>query len=62
MTQIRIHSLTSIQGYILLVFYSDAHAWQFRVISGSAVFGERKLYYSAEAAQKAGREWLNAGS
>jgi len=25
---------------------------------GGAVFGEQKLYYSAEAAEKAGREWV----
>jgi len=35
---------------------------QFRIISGSAVFEERKLYYSAEAAEKAGRQWIGAGS
>lgn len=36
---------------------------QFRVISpGGKVFGERKIYYSAEAAEKAGREWIEKGS
>jgi len=35
----------------------------FRLISpGGAVFGERKIYYSAEAALKAGLEWLAQGS
>lgn len=62
MTSIRIHLLVCVQGYILLVFYSDANAWQFRAVSGSAVFGERKLYYSAVAAEKAGREWIVSGS
>lgn len=41
----------------LLVFYTEADCWQFRLISvGGAVFGERKLYYTPEAAEKAGRE------
>lgn len=61
MTETRIHLLTSIHGFILLVFYSDQEQWQFRIISGSVIFGERKLYFSATAAQKAGREWIEAG-
>ncbi len=37
------------------MFHTEAHCWQFRLISaGGAVFGERKLYYSPEAALKAG--------
>jgi len=44
------------------VFFTEVHCWQFRVISsGGAVFGERKLYYSAEAAEKAGREGIAQG-
>lgn len=50
-------------GYTMVVFYTDAHCWQFRVISpGGAVFGERKIYYTAEAVEKAGREWIGEGS
>jgi hypothetical protein len=50
-------------GCTIVVFYTDAHCWQFRVISaGGAVFGDRKIYYSAEAAEKAGREWIGKGS
>lgn len=55
MTQVRIYLLISVRDLILVVFYCDAHAWQLRIISGSAVFG-RKLYYSAEAAEKAGHQ------
>jgi hypothetical protein len=63
MTDTRIHLLTSIQGFILLVFYcDDGEVWQFRVISGSAVFGERRIYYSATAAEKAGRAWIDTGT
>jgi hypothetical protein len=62
MIQTRIDLLVSIQGIILLVFYSEEQqAWQFRIVSGSAVFGERKIYYCASAAQKAGREWIETG-
>ena len=61
MTQVRIYLLISVRDLILVVFYYDALAWQFRIISGSAVFG-RKLYKSAEAAAKAGRQWIGAVS
>jgi len=55
MTQTTIHLVIGIQGMTLLVFHTEAHYWQFRLISsGGAVFGERKLYYSPEAAEKAG--------
>lgn len=55
MTQTTIHLVVGIQDVTLLVFHTEAHCWQFRVISsGGAVFG-RKLYYLAEAAEKAGR-------
>ncbi|MEH2063033.1 MAG: hypothetical protein V7K50_12210 [Nostoc sp.] len=44
-------------------FSTETHCWQFRVISvGGAVFGERKIYYSAQAAEIAGREWIREGS
>jgi hypothetical protein len=34
-----------------------------RLISaGGEVFGERKLYYTPEAAEKAGREWIDLDS
>jgi len=28
------------------------------ITAGGEVFGERKLYYTPEAAEKAGREWI----
>jgi hypothetical protein len=63
MTKTTVHLVTSIQNVTLMVFHTDAHCWQFRVVSpGGAVFGERKIYYSAEAAEKAGREWIEKGS
>jgi hypothetical protein len=43
----------------LIVFYTDAHGWQFRVVGADgAVFKEQKLYYTPEAAEMAGREWI----
>lgn len=59
MTKTTVHLVIGIQNLTLLVFYTEEMEWQFRVISsGGEVFGERKLYYSPEAAEKAGREWL----
>ena len=58
----KIDSVTIINNVTLLVFYTEADCWQFRLISaGGKVFGERKLYYSPEAAEKAGREWIYQG-
>lgn len=62
MTKTIIHQVIGIHGFTLLVFYSEVHCWQFRVISsGGAVFGEKKLYYSSDAAERAGREWIVQG-
>ncbi len=62
MGKAKIHTLTSTPRGILIVFYTDGGCWQFRVLSSEdAVFGEQKLYYTAEAAEKAGREWVGAG-
>lgn len=62
MTQNIIHLVSSIQNVTLIVFYTESHCWQFRVISsGGVVFGERKLYYTPEAAERAGRDWIKLG-
>ncbi|WP_341531972.1 hypothetical protein WKK05_40500 (plasmid) [Nostoc sp. UHCC 0302] len=59
MTTPKIHSLISINNSILVVFYTEMHCWQFRIISDNgAVFGEQKLYNTASAAQVAGRDWI----
>ncbi len=63
MSKTTIHQVIGIEGSTLIVFYTEAHCWQFRLISnGGAVFGERKLYYSPEAAMTAGLEWVIQGS
>lgn len=62
MTKTIIHLVASIQGVTLIVFFTEAHCWQFRIISaGGVVFGERRLYYTSKAAEKAGREWIAQG-
>ncbi|MEI6442001.1 MAG: hypothetical protein WCO29_02425 [Nostocales cyanobacterium ELA583] len=59
---IKVHLVTIIENVILLVFYTEAYCWQFRLITaGGQVFGECKLYYTPEAAEKAGREWIYQG-
>ena len=58
MSKTIIHHVVGIDSTTLIVFYTEVHNWQFRLISfGGAVFGGRKIYYSAEAALKAGLEW-----
>lgn len=32
--------------------------WQFRVLNNNSIYGEAKHYYTAEAAETAGREWV----
>ncbi len=62
MTKTTIHLVAGIKDVTLIVFFNEVHCWQFRVISsGGAVFGERRLYYSTEAAEKGGREWIAPG-
>jgi hypothetical protein len=62
-TSVKIHLIAGTQLGTLIVFYTNAHCWQFRIISsGGEVFGEKKIFYLAEAAEKAGREWISAGS
>lgn len=63
MTNTLVHAVVGIHNYILVVFYTETDCWQFRVISsGGVVFGERKLYFAPEAAEKAGREWIITGN
>lgn len=63
MSKIIVHQVIGIEGSTLIVFYTEAHCWQFRLISnGRVVFGERTLYYTPEAALKAGLEWIAQGT
>lgn len=59
MSKTVIETVTIINGYMLMVFYTPAHSWQFRILSKEgAVYGEQKTYYSARAAENVGRKWL----
>jgi len=63
MSKTTIYHVNGIDGTTLIVFVAQAHCWQFRLISpGEAVFGKRKIYYTAEAALKAGIEWIAQGN
>ncbi|MBE9048822.1 hypothetical protein IQ243_00035 [Nostocales cyanobacterium LEGE 11386] len=63
MNTIKIHLVVGIDNVTLSVFYTEADCWEFRLISsGGAVFGEGKLYYTPEAAEKAAREWIQQGN
>jgi hypothetical protein len=63
MTKTTVQLVVGIERFTLVVFYTDAHCWEFRVISaGGAIFGEHRIYYTAEAAEKAGREWIAKGN
>ncbi|MBD2664759.1 hypothetical protein B6N60_04023 [Richelia sinica FACHB-800] len=62
MFTVKIHLIVGIGDVILLVFYTESDCWQFRLITaGGSVFGERRLYFTPEAAEKAGREWIYQG-
>jgi hypothetical protein len=59
---IKVHLVVIIHDITLLVFYTESECWEFRLISrGGEVFGEQRIYYSPEAAEKAGREWIYEG-
>ena len=62
MSQTTVRHVIGIDGTTLIVFVAEASCWQLGLISaGRAVFGERKIYYTAEAALKAGLEWIAWG-
>ncbi|MBD2248636.1 hypothetical protein [Nostoc sp. FACHB-888] len=59
MTIAKIHSVVCIQSRVLVVFYTPCRCWQFRIVSpDDTVLGDYPIYFSAEAAAKAGREWI----
>jgi hypothetical protein len=63
MNQLQIQSISTINGYILLVFYTPGKCWQFRVISpNGSVYGSQQIFYTSEAAREAGISWVGGGS
>ncbi len=58
---LKIHALVCSRDYLIVVFYTHARSWQFRIVTpDGCILGEEKIYYSAEAAADAGRSWLKA--
>jgi hypothetical protein len=54
-TKIQVLTITPIG--ILVVFRDNL--WQFRVLnSDGAIYGHSSKYYTAEAAEKVGRQWV----
>jgi hypothetical protein len=59
MPSAKIHLLTITPIGILIVYFTSGDCWQFRVLTHEGkVFGLQKLYYTAGAAETAGREWV----
>lgn len=53
----KIHLLITTPLEILIVYCENL--WQFRVLStDGAIYGHTSNYYTHEAAEKAGREWV----
>jgi hypothetical protein len=60
MQNTKIHLLRITPLGVLIVFRD--RLWQFRVLSpDGSIYGQTKNYYTAEAAEAAGREWVGVG-
>jgi hypothetical protein len=56
----KIHLLTITPLGVLVVFRDNL--WQFRVLSSDgAIYGHSSNYYTAEAAEEVGRQWVGSG-
>jgi len=59
MISTKIDSIHCTEDFTLAVFNTEVNHWQFRVIhSTGAVSGERSIYYTKLAAERAGRKWI----
>jgi hypothetical protein len=59
-TAVKIHALTITPMGILVVFQDNL--WQFRVLSSDgAIYGHTNHYYTPEAAEEVGRQWVGSG-
>ena len=47
------HSVVSVDKFTLIIFYTNAHCWQFRVIGAGGVVFRECMYYTALAAENA---------
>ena len=59
MSSFRVQSLIGSPQHILLVFYTDRRAYQFRVVTNEGrIFGTTEIYYTEKAALKAASKCL----
>jgi hypothetical protein len=57
--KMRIKKIIGIDGLTLLIYYTKAHCWQFAVIGEDAFLWQpNQIFYTADAAQLAGRLWI----
>lgn len=55
----KIEKIIGIDGLTLLIYYTTARCWQFAVIGEDAkLWQQNQIFYTADAAQKAGRLWI----
>lgn len=55
----KIHLLTATPMGILIVYYD--HLWHFRVLANISIYGQVKGYYTGQAAEEVGRQWVETG-
>ncbi len=59
----KIHLVAGASIGTLIVYYTSGDCWQWRIATpGGEVFGHSSLYYTADAAERAGRKWIREGS
>ncbi len=59
----KIHLVAGTSRGALIVYYTNGDCWQWRIATpGCEVFGHSNLYYTADAAERAGRKWIGEGS
>ena len=59
-TAVKIHTLTITPFGILVVFQDNL--WQIRILSSDgAIYGQTNHYYTAQAAEEVGRQWVGSG-
>jgi hypothetical protein len=59
MSQVKVDTVLCVNGSVLMVFYTPAQCWEFRIISRTGgIFWEQKIYYTAAAALRIGLSWI----
>ena len=59
MSSFRVHSLIGCPNHLILVYYTDRRAYQFRVVNKKGeIFGTTEIFYTEKAALEAARKIL----